>query len=156
LLVMYAVVKSAPGRPDPPLPPSRSVDAGPGNGGAAVNQCVYPTVKMPVGRTRVLLRNLDDGLLRAARLVLTALAACRQGGALADWERLFATCPGAVGAAAPRTGTWGHVDVEEAKQFNAMQYLSDRGVRYRTLTDSPFPRCVRLTFKGGLRAGHSS
>jgi hypothetical protein len=43
----------------------------------------------------------------------------------------------------------GYADVEEAKQFEAMQYLNDRGVKYLTPSDSPVPRCVRLTFKGG-------
>jgi hypothetical protein len=75
-------------------------------------------------------------------------------GVLADWERLFEDCPGAVGGAAPRRGVWGYADVEEAKQFEAMQYLNDRGVKYLTLADSPVPHCVRLTFKGGVGMGY--
>ena len=66
---------------------------------------------------------------------------------MADWERLFATCPGAVGIAAPRTGTLWHVDVDQSRQVDAMSYLNERGVRSLTLAASPFPRCVRLTFK---------
>ena len=95
------------------------------------------------------LQNLDDGSGRSARFVLTVLAVHRRLVALAVTERLFAIRPGALGVSAPGTGTWGHVDVEEAKQLDAMQYLNDHGVRYLTLVDSPFPHCVRLTFEGG-------
>jgi hypothetical protein len=48
----------------------------------------------------------------------------------------------------------GYAAVEEAKQFEAMQYLNDRGVKYLTPSDSPVPRCVRLTFRGGVGMGY--
>jgi hypothetical protein len=49
---------------------------------------------------------------------------------------------------------WGYADVEEANQFEAMQYLNDRGAKYLTLVDSPVQGSVRLTFKGGVWMGY--
>jgi hypothetical protein len=75
-------------------------------------------------------------------------------GAVVDWELLLDKCPGAVGGSAPSVGVRGYVDVEEANQFEAMQYLNDRGAKYLTIADSPVQRCTRLTFKGGVWMGH--
>jgi hypothetical protein len=66
---------------------------------------------------------------------------------------MIENCPGAVGGAAPDFSEWGYVDVQQTKQYEAIQYLNHRGVKYLTPDYSPVQRCVRLKFKGGIQTG---
>jgi hypothetical protein len=71
----------------------------------------------------------------------------------ADWDRLLANCPGAVAGFPPPPVGFGAIDVRRELQFEATQYLINRGVKYLTADTSPVSGCFRLRFKFGRFTG---
>jgi len=71
----------------------------------------------------------------------------------ADWDRLLASCPGAVAGSPPPPIGFGAIDIRREWGFDATQYLVDRGVKYLTPDASPISGCFRLRFKYGRLTG---